>query len=103
MARKPARRKPVKVDYSAWGTAINQEAYELWREYRKEIRKPLSRLSVEMQFKLLAGYPYDEQQAIIEQSIRNSWIGLFEPKQQATNSTRHSSLEADLLDTSWAN
>ena len=99
------KRKPVKVDYAAWGTAINQCAYDEWREYRQEIKKPLSRLTVEKQLAMLAQYPPHAQQQIIDQSICCGWIGLFPPKQRrymdAPQSTRSTSIADDLTDTSW--
>lgn len=58
---------------------INQEAWTDWAQHRKEIKKPLTPTAMEKQFKLLLEYPYDQKE-IIDQSIQNSWQGLFAPK-----------------------
>lgn len=58
---------------------INREAWDEWVQHRKEIKKPLTPKAMEKQFKLLLEHPYDQKE-IIDQSIQNSWQGLFPPK-----------------------
>jgi len=88
---------------------INQDAWSEWCEYRKlELRKKIGPIAARKQKAFLMGYPPPIQQTIIDQSIMNSWQGLFPPKNQpsrqlaAPGSTRHTALIDDLTDTSWA-
>jgi len=84
-------------------SAINQDAWSEWTDYRKSKRKPVSEAARRKQWKLLSLYGYDEQQRIIDVSIMNDWQGLFPGRQQpAKTSTRANSLEHDLNDRSWA-
>jgi hypothetical protein len=55
---------------------LNSEAWERWRQYRREIRKPIKSASMLAAQRKLAGYGAD-QAAIVEQSIANGWTGLF--------------------------
>jgi hypothetical protein len=87
--------------------AINLEAWAEWCEYREAKKKPVSELAQVKQWKVLALYTHQVQQAIIDQSIMNDWQGLFAPKfrhqiDNQTNSTRERTLEQDLHDRSWA-
>lgn len=47
-----------------------------WFNYRKELKKKLTKSSAVKQLKLLSQYP-DDAKDIIEKSITNSWQGLF--------------------------
>lgn len=60
---------------------INEEAYAEWREYRQlECKKKIGPMAEKKQKKMLSAYPPTIQQDIIDQSIMNSWQGLFPPK-----------------------
>ena len=59
---------------------INQEAWELWVQFRKEIRKPLKPTTIELQLKMLEKHKANHVQ-ILETSIQNGWQGLFPPKE----------------------
>lgn len=59
---------------------LNPEAWERFETYRKQIRKPIRDASVLAAKKKLAGFG-GAQLAVVEQSIANSWTGLFELKQ----------------------
>lgn len=54
-------------------------AWERWVTYRREIRKPVKPASVQAAQRKLAAYGAD-QAAVVEQSIANSWAGLFDLK-----------------------
>ena len=87
---------------------LNDDAWEEWCEYRRlELRKKIGPIAQKKQMAFLQSYPPPVQQTIIDQSIMNSWQGLFPPKnlqrQSVGQSTRHTSLIDDLTDTSWAN
>jgi len=63
------------------------DAWALWYEYKREQRKTLTKSTATSQMKKLAQEAPDVAVAMIEQSIANGWIGLFELKgggQQAT-------------------
>ena len=84
---------------------LNQGAWEEWVEFRStEKKKKIGPMAQRKQIQMLCSYPPAEQQAIIDNSIMNSWQGLFPPKQskQPVVSTRHRSLQDDLNDRSWA-
>jgi hypothetical protein len=51
------------------------EAWEAWQQHRKELRKPQTPLAIKKQLKFLEAQP--DPIAVIEQSIRNGWQGLF--------------------------
>lgn len=61
---------------------INRKIFADWIEYRKEIKKPITRISAKQQIKMLCCYSAKEQEEIINASIQNGYQGLFEPKQQ---------------------
>jgi len=61
---------PAWVDTGAWAR---------WVRYRQEIKKPLSPTMVERQLSFLSQQQHLHV-AIIDQSIRNGWTGLFEVK-----------------------
>ena len=76
--------KPKKFDpLEVVPEAINVQAWREWAEFRKEKRKPISKAAAPKQLKLLAKYPYDVQQDIVNSSIQNDYQGLFEPKGMA--------------------
>jgi len=56
------------------------EAYKVWCEYRKEIKKPLTSKAVAIQLKKLIEFSEKGNDLIevIEKSISNGWTGLFE-------------------------
>lgn len=82
---------------------LNEMAWQEWKEYRsREIRKKIGPIAERKQVAMLCGYPPPIQQQIIDQSIMNSWQGLFPPKQQHQPQTRQTSLTQDLTDISWA-
>jgi hypothetical protein len=54
--------------------------WDLWVEYRTEIRKPLTEKGWELLANKLRKYSAAEQAAAIEKSITNGWQGLFPEK-----------------------
>jgi hypothetical protein len=57
-----------------------QRTWQEWEQYQKEKKKKLTLTMIRQQLKLLAAYSEAEAIAMIEQSIRNGWQGLFELK-----------------------
>lgn len=60
---------------------LDKKTWENWVEYRKEKKKSLTQRSIELQLKELA-QSIPTHKAIIEQSIRNGWTGLFPLKEE---------------------
>lgn len=60
---------------------LNVEAWHRWVEYRQQLRKPIKPFSIAAAQRELAGYGRD-QAAVVEQSIANSYQGLFPLKQR---------------------
>ena len=56
-----------------------------WIQSRKEQKKKLTPITVNKQLKLLAEHSESGAIAMIEQSIRNGWQGLFEVKPNSRN------------------
>ena len=59
---------------------LNQQAWDNWVSYRKEIKKKLTPRSIALQQDLLRKYNKEDQAKIINASIASSWQGLFELK-----------------------
>ena len=64
-----------------------KQAWNEWNDYRKQIKKPLNKISKKSQIEFLQKYSEAEAVEIIMQSIRNGWQGLFELKNK---SSKHS-------------
>ncbi len=58
------------------------KAWNKWLDYREEIKKPLKSATRKSQMDFLKTYNEAEAVAIIMQSIRNGWQGLFEINKQ---------------------
>lgn len=56
-------------------------AWQSWIDYRKELKKPLKDATVTAQWKEFVAWGEEKSIASIQQSIKNGWQGLFEPKQ----------------------
>ena len=59
-------------------------SWKSWVTYRKEMKKKLTDSSVQAQFKEFVAWGEAKSIASIEQSIKQGWQGLFEPKQNLT-------------------
>lgn len=86
---------------------LNYDAWDEWTEYRQSEKKTkIGPMAEKKQMKFLQQFPPPIQTEIIDQSIMNSWQGLFPPKNQRLpakqDNTRATSLMDDLSDTSWA-
>lgn len=83
-AKKPTKKKPASADEvpvpEALDTQNFRRAWEDWKKYRRQARKPLTPISVERQFAMLSRLGADAAVASIEQSIERGWQGLFEPQ-----------------------
>ncbi len=84
-------------------TDINQEALEEFQEHRKEIKKPMTPLAIKKAMKVLRPFSLEQQQYMVDQAILNGWRGLFPVDPPKKNTSRNTSLQQDLTDTSWAN
>ena len=59
---------------------LNQPAFAEFEAHRKEIKKKLTPTATKKQIAFLCRYDLPTQQRIIDETIRNSWTGLFEPR-----------------------
>lgn len=55
---------------------LDAAAWEIWLDYRKQIKKPLFPVSWPLAQRKLARFGA-QQMATVEQSIENGWQGLF--------------------------
>lgn len=60
-------------------------AWEEWKQYRKEMRKPLKPTTIKRQLARLKKLPAETAAAMLVQSIENQWQGIFELKNGAGN------------------
>lgn len=68
---------------------VSEEAYSEWIEYRQvECKKKIGPMAEKKQRKMLSAYPPPVQQEIIDQSIMNSWQGLFPPKESSNGNAK---------------
>jgi hypothetical protein len=58
---------------------LDEDAWKMWVEYRKQIRKPLTQASIPLAQKRLAALGPQQREAV-EYSIGNGYQGLFAPK-----------------------
>jgi hypothetical protein len=61
-----------------FGSDQFKDAWELWVQHRKEIKKKLTPTSVKLQFKQLAAKNETEAIAMIKKAIEKGWTGLYE-------------------------
>jgi hypothetical protein len=58
---------------------LDKEAWATWNDHRAELRKKQTAKSIASQIRFLEKYKADHT-AILDQSVRNGWTGLFELK-----------------------
>jgi len=69
---------------------VNEQAYCEWKEYREvEKRKKIGPMAERKQRTFLGRYPPPAQQEIVDQSIMNSWQGLFAYENRSINTQQH--------------
>ena len=56
------------------------KCWEQWKQYRRELKKPLAPTTEGHQLKKLAGHDVDTAIAMLEQSMEKGWQGIFELK-----------------------
>jgi len=62
--------------------SLDEEAWALWVDYRKQIKKPLFPVSWPLAQRKLQRFGAT-QMRVVEQSIENGWQGLFALKEDA--------------------
>jgi hypothetical protein len=75
--KKEATPEPIEMEFLDEDLA---DKFIEWMAYRKEMKKTLKPRTAKSQIKFLKQRPPAEAVAIIDQSIRNGWTGLFEFK-----------------------
>lgn len=72
----PSERKKVKVEITELPDWLDKESWSAWVAHRVEIRKKLTPQSIKLQIRFL-GQHQANHRAIIENSVKNGWTGLF--------------------------
>lgn len=72
------------------------DAWQEWEQYRKQRKGKLTPITVKHQIKFLSQFNINDAIAIIQQSIQNGWIGLFELKNK-TNGKQTLKNSADII------
>ena len=76
--------EPIRAENTALPEWLNKEAWGLWIQYRKEMKKKMTPLTIKQQLKLLEIHKKDHV-GIIKNSIQNGWTGLFPLKNQVNS------------------
>jgi Fe2+ transport system protein B len=76
--------KECKEDKEELPDWLNKEVWNNWLSYRKERKKTLTEQTIKLQLKELEKDKPNHAQ-IIEQSIKNGWLGIFPLKKDLTN------------------
>ena len=81
---------------------LNQTALDEFIQHRIELKKPMTPLAIKKAGNILRPFPYAHQQYMVDTAIVSGWRGLFpcDPPRQMT--TKQTTLEQDINDTSWA-
>lgn len=80
-----AKPKPEPETSLPFSSVAFREAWESWKQSRKEARKSLTPSTERMQLKKLATYSEETAIAMIHQAIERGWTGIF-PLQEQRNS-----------------
>ena len=82
---------------------INEEALEEWIAYRDEdLKKPMTPRAIKMLTKKLLQWSYPEQMRMVEGSIEMNWKGVYYQEPPRQLSSKDTTIEDDINDTSWA-
>jgi len=85
---KIGRKNALGVDYESI-VGLNLTAWEEWQKYRSD--RKIAKYKSPKQAENLATFPHDIQQASVDESIRQNWMGLFPEKLlEKKNGTRYS-------------
>ena len=76
---------------------LNGSAWVEWVEFRKGKRKPISKAAATKQLKILEAFSFEDQQAIIDQSITNDYQGLFPLKNKGASRNDQEDQQMDAL------
>ena len=76
-------------------TDIFIAVWKEWKEYRKEMRKPLKPTTIKRQFARLKKYSSETAAAMLVQSIENQWQGIFELKDGRVANKRDVKVQPD--------
>jgi len=79
----------------ALNTPEFQKAWENWQQHRKEIKKPLTVKSVEMQMKEFMAWGPTGAVEAIEHTIKKGWQGIRRPEHEANSKPSYKSYAAD--------
>ena len=81
---------------------INQTALDEFIEHRIELRKPMTPLAIKKACNILKQFPLDHQQYMVDSAILSGWRAIWPVDPPRQVSTKQTTLQQDLTDTSWA-
>jgi hypothetical protein len=64
------------------------KAWQMWIDYRKEIKKPIKETTMKAQWKEFKKWGEEKSIISIEMSIKQGWQGLFEPARSVGGNTK---------------
>ena len=82
--------------------SLNQEALDEFIEHRVELKKPMTPLAIKKAIKMLTKFPIDHQQHMVDAAILSGWRAIWPVDPPRQMSTKQTTLQQDLNDTSWA-
>ena len=92
-----AKETAVSFDLFEFPDSLNfpefREKWNEWLDYRKSKRKPVSPIAAKKQIATLSQYDLQTAMAMIDESIRNDWTGIFPPKPTVNATSRYSELQ----------
>jgi hypothetical protein len=81
---------------------LNQEYLDEWIAYRAEdLKKPMTPRAIKMMIRKLLKWSPAEQERLICLAIERNWQAVYW-EEAAKQTSRHTTLESDLTDRSWA-
>jgi hypothetical protein len=80
-------RKNRKKDTWIVPDGLNKESWREYEEHRKQMKSPLSDLAKTKAANQIKDLPQEEQQKVIDKSIRNGWKGLFPDNDSVSGDT----------------
>jgi DNA-binding Lrp family transcriptional regulator len=88
---KPKNTQKPKISLENYGFSVDErQAVERWVEFRRQLKKPLTQLSLDAQVKKFG----KDLSAVIEQSIEHGWQGLFALKADNRSNPQDEAIQA---------
>lgn len=83
-----AKPKPEPETPLPFATVAFREAWESWKQARRELRKPLTPSTIKVQLQKLAQHPEEYAIFLIQTAIERGWSSFFIPNDQASKTEK---------------